>query len=119
MTATKPRIYTGESSPVDDYFNPTAAPSKSSQNQEQENWGLFDAKNQQHRTIMALCRNRQWVVPSERHPSGEVADMSGAFSNFLKSARSPVKKPLMDMTPEEVSKIIVALGGVVRHKWSK
>jgi hypothetical protein len=119
MTPTKTRVYTGEGSPVDNYFKPTGSTPKNSQNQEQDNWGTFDNNNQQHRTIMALCRNRQWVKPNDKHPSGEVADMSGAFSSFLKSDRSPVKKPLMDMTPKEVSKIIVAMGGVVNHKFSK
>ncbi|QSW90727.1 hypothetical protein J0383_07925 [Flavobacterium endoglycinae] len=111
MTKTKPIVYSGSGSAIDNYNS--EKPVKT------ENWGVFDAKNKQHRTIMALCRNRQWVKPDDKHPSGQVADMDGAFSDFLKSDRSPVKKPLMDMKPQELTKIIVAMSGVVRHKWSK
>lgn len=111
MTKTKPITYTGQGSAIDNY--------NSAKPVNNENWGAFDASNKQHRTIMALCRNRQWVKPDDKHQSGEVADMDGAFSDFLKSVRSPVRKPLKDMTPQEVSKIIIALSGVVVHKWSK
>lgn len=111
MTKTKPIVYSGSGSAIDNY--------NSEKPVKNDNWGAFDASNKQHRTIMALCRNRQWVKPDDKHVSGEVADMDGAFSDFLKSQYSPVKKPLMDMTPKEVSKIIIAMSGVVRHKWSK
>ena len=107
----KPILYNGEGSAIDNYYSEKPVTS--------DNWGAFDNDNKQHRTIMALCRNRQWVKPDDKHPSGEVADMDGAFSNFLKSARSPVQKPLKQMTTKEVSKIIVAMGGIVSHKWSK
>lgn len=106
-----PYIYTGSGSAIDNYNS--VKPEKN------ENWGAFNHNNKQHRTIMALCRNRQWVKPDDKHPSGEVADMDGAFSDFLKSELSPVRKPLMDMTPQEVSKIIIAMSGVVRHRWSR
>jgi hypothetical protein len=111
MTKIKPIVYSGSASAIDNYNSPK--PIKT------ENWGVFDASNKQHRTLMALCRNRQWVKPDDKHPSGEVADMDGAFSDFLKSERSPIKKPLKDMTPQEVSKIIIAMSGVVKHKWNK
>jgi hypothetical protein len=111
MTATKPTIYTGEGSPVDNYFKPTATTPKSSQNQQQGNWGLFDKYNSQHKRIQANLRAANIVVKSEKW--GEVADMQGWFDRFLKSDKSPVKKPLKEMTPQEVSKIIKALDGVV------
>ena len=111
MTKNKPIVYSGSGSAIDNYNAPKPF--------QTENWGAFDSKNKQHRTIMALCRNRQWVVPDDKHPSGQVADMGGAFSDFLKSKYSPVQKPLMKMTPQEVSKIIIAMSGVVQHKWSK
>lgn len=108
MTATKkPIVYSGTGSAIDNYNSSTPT--------NNENWGVFDLNNQQHKYIMALCRTRQWTKPSERW--GTVADMDGAFSTFLKSPKSPVKKPLQDMTPKEVSKIIVALGGIVEHKF--
>ncbi|MEO6176801.1 MAG: hypothetical protein ABIP27_16740 [Flavobacterium circumlabens] len=111
MKETKPTVYAGSGSAIDNYNAPKPVNT--------ESWGAFDKNNRQHRTLMALCRNRQWVKPDDKHPSGEVADMDGAFSEFLKSERSPVKKPLMEMTPQEVSKIIIAMSGVVKHKWSK
>lgn len=116
MTATKPRIYEGEGSATDDYFNPksTARAPNSSQNQEQGNWGLFDKNNHQHKTILSLMRQAQWTAPSEKW--GEVADLS-RLSDFLKSDKSPVKKPLKKMEPWEVSKIIEALKGIVKSKY--
>ncbi|WP_269222036.1 hypothetical protein [Flavobacterium sp. IMCC34518] len=116
MTATKPRIYTGEGSPVDDYFNPksTTPTPKSSQNQDQSNWGLFDKNNQQHKTLLSLLRQAQWTIPHERW--GEVADLP-RLSEFLKSDKSPIKKPLKKMEPWEVSKIIEAFKGIVKSTY--
>lgn len=111
MTKTKPIVYSGSGSAIDNY--------NAVEKEKNDNWGAFDAYNKQHRTILALCRNRQWVKPDDKHASGEVADMDGAFSDFLKSDKSPVKKPLKDMTSHEVSKIIVALSGIVKHKWKR
>jgi hypothetical protein len=110
MTATKPRVYTGEGSPIDNYFKPTVTPPKSIQNQEQDNWGLFDKNNQQHKTLLSLLRQAQWTIPNEKW--GEVADLT-RLSDFLKSDNSPIKKPLKKMEPSEVSKIIVAFEGIV------
>lgn len=79
-----------------------------------KNWGYFDNKNSQHKRIQADLRTANIVVKNEKW--GEVGDMLGWFNRFLKSKYSPVKKPLMDMTPQEVSKIIVALDGVAIWK---
>lgn len=79
-----------------------------------DNWGLFDNDNSQHRRIQANLRTADIVVKNERH--GEVGDMLGWFNRFLKSNKSPVKKPLKSMSPLEVSKIIRALDGVVEWK---
>jgi hypothetical protein len=76
-----------------------------------DNWALFDKTNAQHRTILAQMRTAQWVVPHERH--GEVPDLE-RLSEFLKSDKSPVKKPLKQMEPWELSKIIEALKGIVK-----
>jgi hypothetical protein len=115
MTASKPRVFSGEGSAVDDYFNAksTASTSKSSQNQK-PNWGYFDTNNSQHKRIQANLRVANIVVKSQKW--GEVADMLGWFDRFLKSDKSPIKKPLKKMTQQEVSKIIVALDGVVIWK---
>jgi hypothetical protein len=114
MTATKPRIYTGEGSPVDNYFKPTATTPKSSQNHSQDNWALFDKSNQQHKTLLSLLRQAQWTIPNEKW--GEVADLA-RLSNFLKSDKSPVNMPLKKMKPSEVSKIIEAFKGIVKSKY--
>lgn len=82
--------------------------------QSSENWGLFDKYNSQHKRIQSNLRAANIVVKNGRH--GEVADMKGWFNRFLKSDKSPVKKPLKKMTPQEVSKIIKALDGVVIWK---
>lgn len=78
------------------------------------NWGLFDKNNNQHKRIQSDLRQANIVVKNERW--GEVADMGGWFDRFLKSDKSPVKKPLKSMTPLEVSKIIKALDNVVIWK---
>ena len=80
----------------------------------EDNWGLFDTNNQQHRVIMSLLRTANIVVKNEKW--GEIADMLGWFDRFLKSKKSPVQKPLKAMTKGEVSKIIVALEGVTVWK---
>ena len=117
MTTTKPYIYEGQGSAIDDY---------NSQKQQQQtiaqggrthsksNWGLFDKNNQQHKTILSLLRQAQWVVPNGKW--GEVPDIN-RLSEFLKSDKSPVNKPLKKMEPSEVSKIIEALKGIVKSKY--
>lgn len=77
-------------------------------------WGHFDNQNRQHRALLSLLRQAQWVVPNERH--GEVPDLE-RLSNFLKSPKCPVNKPLLKMTKQEVSKVITAFEGIVNHKY--
>ncbi len=108
MATTSPQIYTGEGSAIDNYLSPRPTSSNT------ENWAIFDKTNTQHKTILSLLRQAQWVVPHPRH--GEVADLS-RLSTFLKSDKSPVKKPLKSMTPEETSKIIEAIKGIVKSKY--
>lgn len=79
-----------------------------------QNWGFFDKKNNQHRNVLSLMRQAKWTVPNAKY--GEVPDLE-KLSDFLKSNKSPVKKPLKEMTPQEVSKVIVALEGVVKSKY--
>lgn len=103
----EPIIYTGAGSAIDNYL---------SKYPQDARWGMFDSKKLSHRQILSLVRQLQWTVPNERW--GEVADMSGRFANWLKT-KSPVKKPLMDMSDAEVSKIIVALENVSISTFSK
>ena len=78
------------------------------------NWAVFDKDNAQHRNIMSLMRQAQWVIPHDRF--GEVADMK-RLSDFLQSVNSPVTKPLQQMEPEELSKIIHAFKKIVKSKF--
>ena len=117
MTATKAYVYEGQGSAIDDYN----APKKQLQTivqggrcHSKSNWGLFDKNNQQHKTILSLLRQAQWVVPNGKW--GEVPDIN-RLSEFLKSDKSPVNKPLKKMEPSEVSKIIEALKGIVKSKY--
>lgn len=117
MTITKPRVYEGQGSAIDDYNRPKQQLQtivEGGRTHSKSNWGLFDKNNQQHKTILSLMRQAQWTVPSEKW--GEIADLS-RLSDFLKSDKSPVKKPLKKMEPEEVSKIIVALEGIIKSKY--
>jgi hypothetical protein len=108
MTATKPQLYTGEGSAIENYLSPQLQSSNT------DNWAIFDKTNTQHKTILSLLRQAQWVVPHPRH--GEVADLA-RLSTFLKSDKSPVKKPLKAMTDKETSKIIQALKGIMKYKY--
>lgn len=79
-----------------------------------DNWAVFDPNNKQHRNIMSLMRQAQWVTTHTKY--GEVADMK-RLSDFLQSPKSPITKPLQDMEPEELSKIIHALKKIVKTIW--
>lgn len=79
-----------------------------------DNWGLFDKENRQHLTLLAYMRTAQWTTQNGKH--GEVADID-RLSDFLKTAKSPVRKPLKKMQPWEVSKIIEAFKGIVNSKF--
>lgn len=79
-----------------------------------DNWAVFDKDNPKHRNIMSLMRQAQWVTPNEKY--GEVADMK-RLSTWLQTPKSPVTKPLQDMEPEELERIIKALKGIVKSKY--
>lgn len=81
---------------------------------QQDHWGFFDVQNTKHRNVLSLLRQAQWTVPSDKH--GYVPDLE-RLSDFLKSPKSPVNKPLKQMKPKELSKLIVALEGIVNHKY--
>lgn len=79
-----------------------------------DNWAVFDPKNKQHRNIMSLMRQAHWVTTHPKH--GEVADMK-RLSDWLQSPKSPITKPLQDMEPEELSKIINVFKKIVKGVW--
>lgn len=112
MKAKTPYVYSGSGSAIADYNNPK----KQLQNivkgiiSSKKNWGSFDKENKQHRTILSQLRTLQWVVKSDKW--GEVADIN-RLSDFLKSDKSPINKPLNEMTEKELSKIIACFDSMV------
>lgn len=74
----------------------------------------FDPKNPQHRTILSRCHELSWV--QEENPN--FVDLN-RLGGFLISKYSPVKKPLLDMSHREASKIIEALENIIKSKYKK
>lgn len=114
MKIAKPQVYTGTGSAVDNYQNPKRELSNIVTGTKEKNWGLFDSSNTQHRAILSLLRTIQWVVPSLKW--GEVADIN-RLSEFLKSDKSPINKPLKDMNQKELSKMISCFESMVTKKF--
>lgn len=81
----------------------------------QDNWAHFDKSNSKHRYILSLCIQLQWSKKSDRH--GEIADLN-RLSDWLKSNRCPVQKPLLKMKPFELTKIVSALESMNVKHWS-
>lgn len=79
------------------------------------NWASFNLKTEKYRSerkkLFSLLHQAQWVKPNERH--NEVPDLE-RLSNFLKSPKSPVNKPLMKLTKNEWEKLIVCFTNIVR-----
>lgn len=75
------------------------------------NWAYFDNGNPQHRKLLSQLRTAQWVVEKEKY--GFVADLE-RLSNFLKSPKSPVNKPLKVMSKTEVSKIVFVFDQIIK-----
>lgn len=76
-----------------------------------DNWAVFDKKNKQHLNVLSRAIQLTW---SEPHPVyDEVADLA-KLSEWLKSDKSPVNKPLKEMDTKEVSQVLKALGIMVK-----
>lgn len=75
-----------------------------------ENWGFFDKKNKQHKYVLSLLLQLGWT--QQHHLFGVIPD-THHLSNWLKSNRSPVRKPLMKMNNKELTKVIGALESIV------
>lgn len=78
-----------------------------------ENWGLFDKMNTKHLYILSLLRQLGITIEIKGR---DVADIN-KLSEWLKSDKSPVQKPLKRMTSLEESKIIHALEQMMKKKW--
>jgi hypothetical protein len=74
----------------------------------QRDWAKFDKNNKQHRYILSLMYQLQWTQPDPVSIHGKRPDMP-RLNQWLRSSKSPVKKPLMAMTPDETSKVIYAM----------
>lgn len=81
-----------------------------------QNWANFNSGNTQHRYILSLCIQKGWCKHHQKY--GQVADLN-RLSDFLKSKRSPVRKPLLQMNKTECSKIISCLESMTIKHHSK
>lgn len=79
-----------------------------------ENWAVFEKDNPKHKLILSLLRQANWTEPHPKY--GEVADLK-RLDVFLKSDKSPVKKPLKGMSDIETEKVIKALKGIVKSRY--
>lgn len=79
-------------------------------------WGTFSMKNPQHKYILSLLRQIGWTKTSDRY--GLVADME-RLGNFLQSEKSPVQKPLRQMSKPETTKLINCLESMLGKKFAK
>ena len=78
-----------------------------------ENWGLFDKNNSQHKYILSLCFQ---MGLTKELKGRDVADIF-KLGEWLKSEKSPVRKPLKQMTSYELSRIIFAMEKITEKKW--
>ena len=78
-------------------------------------WRTFDPANPKHRVIMAILHEMNWRKPNGKHV--EVADIDRLNDFLTTNPRSPVKKKLMECTPQELEKVIVALNAIAQHGW--
>lgn len=120
MTVIKPKqpvAYSGSGSAIDNYIKPqvTVEDKKPiAMVSDAKKWGAFDKKHPKHRVILSLLYQAQWTEPSDKY--GEIPDTE-RFGEWLKTDRSPVKKPLKDMEDFELEKVIKALGGIVKSRY--
>ena len=81
-----------------------------------DHWGIFDAKIPAHRKVLSLLQEIGWTVYNE-YREQNVADIY-RLSEFLKSKKSPVTKPLKKMSIQEISnKLIPALEGIAKSTY--
>lgn len=84
-------------------------------NYTRNNWGLYNMKQEKYQSerklLWSYLYQAQWTVPNERH--GEVPDTE-RLSNFLKSPKSPVNKPLKQFTKTDWEKILFVFNKIVK-----
>lgn len=77
-------------------------------------WAHFDKFNSQHAYLLSLCIQAGWSISHPKY--GYVANLK-RLSDWLKSERCPVRKPLKTMTKQETSKVIFALEKIIKTKY--
>lgn len=76
-------------------------------------WAYFDKDNAQHMNVLSQCITYGW---SEVKRGKVVADLN-RLGSWLKSFRSPIQKPLLEMETKELTTIINALKGMIKSKY--
>lgn len=82
--------------------------------QEAMKYARFDKNNEQHKRILATLINIGWWIMKK--PYGKIADLQ-RLGKWLQE-KAPVRKPLLKMSPTEVSKIIGALDSMTIKKFT-
>lgn len=108
----KPIVFSGSGSAIDNYFS-----SQPQAGAKPENWGVFTKVNPnpaKRKVLFSMLHQLQWTKPSPKY--GEVPDLN-KLSAFLQSEKSPVKKPLKDMSDQEMEKLITAFKGILKSTY--
>jgi len=77
------------------------------------NWAFFDKTkfSSERRLLFSYLYQAQWTMPHETRT--EVPDLE-RLSNFLKSAKSPVNKPLKEWEKADWSKLLHAFRNIAK-----
>lgn len=80
---------------------------------QEKNWAFFNKHSfvNERKLLFSYLYQAQWVVKNETH--NEVPDLE-RLSNFLKSKKSPVNKPLKQFNKQDWSKILQAFRNIVK-----
>lgn len=81
---------------------------------EYDNWAYYNKNIKSHKYLLSLAIQYGWEKTDDKY--GQIADLF-KISEWLKSDKSPVKKPLKEMSPQEVSKVLTALENMVASKY--
>lgn len=81
----------------------------------QNNWGLFDKNKfpKERSRLFSYMYQAQWVVANQSSRWMEVPDLE-RLSNFLKSPKSPVNKPVKKFTKTDWNKINHAFRNIAK-----
>ncbi|MGB0869499.1 MAG: hypothetical protein ACPGSD_07865 [Flavobacteriales bacterium] len=77
------------------------------------NYGKFDFNNNQHRRILSICNQLGWTKINPK-TNRVIADIEHLGAFIQESGYR--KKPLLQYTPDETSKLIHQLENVLKHK---